>query len=77
MVCISDDISAYSPGSSSDDNYTDDEEEIQVPAPEAKKIIVFESQLNKLFRVCQDYGSKITAKTKHFQGSRLLASMVI
>ena len=71
-VCISDDISAYSPGSSSEDNCTDDEEEIQVPVPEEKKIIVCQSQLNKLFRVCQDCGSIITAKTKHFQGSMFI-----
>ena len=31
-----------------------------------------QSQLNKLFRVCQDCGSIITAKTKHFQGSMFI-----
>ena len=70
-VCTSD-ISAYSPRSSSEDNCTDDEEEIQVPVPEEKKIIVCESQLNKLFRVCQNCGSITTAKTKHFQGSMFI-----
>ena len=70
----SDNSSDYSPVSpaTSDESIDSNYEDTDVPTSGEKKIIVFESQLDKLFRVCQQCGSIITSKTKHYQGSMII-----
>ena len=52
---LPDDTSEYCPvgSASSDESIGSDDEKIDVYASEEKKIIVFESQLDELFKVCQ------------------------
>ena len=63
-----DSSSLYSP-SASDDSETDDEYlDDTAPAME-KKFIVFESQLHKLFKICQHCGSPIDTTSQKNEGS--------
>ena len=66
--CLSDSCSLYCP-SASDDSETDDESLNGTTPSTEKKFIVFESQLLKLFQLCQNCGSPIDTTTQHRQGS--------
>ena len=56
----------YSPSSSSEDIEIEDDN-----AAEKKKYIVFENELDKLFKFCQQCGRTIATKTKHLKGSMI------
>ena len=62
-----DEYSMYSPSSSSEDIEIEDDN-----AAEKKKYIVFENELDKLFKFCQQCGSIIATKTKHLKGSMII-----
>ena len=71
---LPDDTSEYCPVSSasSDESIGSDDEKIDVSASEEKKIIVFESQLDELFKVCQLCGCIIESKKIYYQGSMMI-----
>ena len=58
----------YSPSSSSEDIESEDD---NANAAEEKKYIVFENELDKLFKFCQQCESIIATKTKHLKGSMI------
>ena len=61
----------YSPSSSSEYIKSEDD---NANAAEEKKYtvyIVFENELDKLFKFCQQCGSIIATKTKHLKGSMI------
>ena len=64
-----DEYSMYSPSSSSEDIESEDD---NANAAEKKKYIVFENELDKLFKFCQQCGSIIATKTKHLKGSMII-----
>ena len=66
--CLSDGCSSYCSSASDNDSETDDEF-LDGTTPSTEKFIVFESQLFKLFKLCQNCGSPIDATTQHSQGS--------
>ena len=61
--------SLYSPSASDDDTETDDEYFNDTAPAMEKKYIVFESQLHKLFKICQHCGSPIDNTSQENQGS--------
>lgn len=65
----SDDSPMYSPSSDSEDIESEDD---NVNPTEEKKLIVFESELDKLFKFCQQCGNITTTKTKQFKGSMII-----
>jgi ribonuclease HI len=67
--CLSDTGSSYCPSASDDDSETDDEYSSDTAPAVEKKFIVFESQLHKLFKICQHCGSSIDTTTQINQGS--------
>ena len=56
--------SSYCPSASDDDSETDDEYSSDTAPAVEKKFIVFESQLHKLFKICQHCGSPIDTTTQ-------------
>ena len=64
----------YSPSSSSEDIESDDD---NANAAEEKKYIVFENELDKLFKFCQQCGSIIATKTKHLRGSMITIKSIL
>jgi hypothetical protein len=66
---LSDTGSSYCPSASDDDSETDDEYSSDTAPAVEKKIIVFESQLLKLFKICQHCGSPIDTTTQINQES--------
>jgi hypothetical protein len=66
---LSDTGSSYCPSASDDDSETDDEYSSDTAPAVEKKIIVFESQLLKLFKICQHCGSPIDTTTQINEGS--------
>ena len=64
----------YSPSSSSEDIESEDD---NANAAEEKKYIVFENELDKLFKFCQQCGSIIATKTKHLRGSMITIKSIL
>ena len=64
-----DSSSLYSPSASDGDSETDDEYSNDTAPAMEKKYIVFESQLHKLFKICQHCGSPIDTTSQKNQGS--------
>ena len=71
-ACSGDEGSMYSPPNSSEHTDTEDgndSEDGSSNSAEERKLIIFESELDKLFRFCQQCGSIVATKTKYFKGS--------
>ena len=67
-TCSGDESSMYSLSSSNDDI---DSEDDSPNGAEERKFIVFESELDKRFKFCQQCGNIIATKTKHCEGSMI------
>ena len=67
--CLNDSGSLYSPTASGSNSDTNDEHPNDTAYSSEKKFIVFESHLNKLFKLCQNCGNPVETTTQNTQGS--------